>query len=159
MRTIDEWLALYARDHQNPLNKRIHWVCVPVIFYTIIGLLSCVPMPWSGNLPWLNLGWFAVVFSLVFYFRLSLMLALGFLIVGIAVLGANWWLMVQLGTGTYAKLLLAAFVIAWIFQFIGHKAEGQKPAFFEDLQFLLIGPAWVLAYIYDQLGINYKKTL
>ena len=34
-------------------------------------------------------------------------------------------------------------MIAWIGQFIGHKIEGAKPSFFEDLQFLLIGPAWV----------------
>ena len=47
------------------------------------------------------------------------------------------------------------FVIAWIGQFIGHKIEGAKPSFFDDLKFLLIGPAWLIAFIYQKLGIKY----
>ena len=47
------------------------------------------------------------------------------------------------------------FVIAWIGQFIGHKIEGKKPSFIEDLQFLLIGPAWLLSFIYKKIGIKY----
>ena len=46
-------------------------------------------------------------------------------------------------------------MLAWIGQFIGHKIEGEKPSFFEDLQFLLIGPAWLLGAIYQKLGIRY----
>ncbi len=48
--------------------------------------------------------------------------------------------------GQFLPLLttsLAIFVIAWIGQFYGHKVEGKKPSFLKDLQFLLIGPAWV----------------
>lgn len=47
------------------------------------------------------------------------------------------------------------FVLAWIGQFIGHKIEGAKPSFFKDLQFLLMGPAWLLSFLYDRLGIRY----
>ena len=47
------------------------------------------------------------------------------------------------------------FVVAWIGQFIGHKIEGKKPSFFEDLQFLLIGPMWLLADLYRRAGISY----
>ena len=53
------------------------------------------------------------------------------------------------------KTSLIIFVIAWIGQFIGHKIEGKKPSFFEDIQFLLIGPAWLLSFIYNKLGIKY----
>ena len=52
-------------------------------------------------------------------------------------------------------LSLMIFIVAWIGQFIGHKIEGKKPSFFQDLQFLLIGPAWLLSFIYDKLGIKY----
>ena len=52
------------------------------------------------------------------------------------------------------RLSLAIFIVAWIGQFIGHKIEGKKPSFFEDLQFLLIGPAWLLSFIYNKLGIK-----
>ena len=47
------------------------------------------------------------------------------------------------------------FIVSWIGQFIGHKIEGVKPSFFEDIQFLLIGPAWLLSFIYNKFGIKY----
>jgi len=50
---------------------------------------------------------------------------------------------------------LAVFVITWIFQFVGHKIEGKKPSFLKDLQFLLVGPIWLLSFILKKLGIRY----
>jgi uncharacterized membrane protein YGL010W len=47
------------------------------------------------------------------------------------------------------------FVVAWIGQFYGHKVEGKKPSFLKDIQFLLIGPAWLMHFIYRKLGIPY----
>jgi uncharacterized membrane protein YGL010W len=40
-------------------------------------------------------------------------------------------------------------------QFIGHKIEGKKPSFFKDILFLLIGPLWLLSFIYKKVGISY----
>ena len=45
------------------------------------------------------------------------------------------------------------FVLAWVGQFIGHKIEGKKPSFFEDLQFLLVGPVWLLRFVYERMGL------
>jgi uncharacterized membrane protein YGL010W len=59
--------------------------------------------------------------------------------------------------GSLALLSLIIFAVAWVFQFVGHKIEGAKPSFLEDLQFLLIGPAWLLHFIYKKLGIPYQK--
>jgi uncharacterized membrane protein YGL010W len=50
-------------------------------------------------------------------------------------------------------LALFVFVLAWIGQFIGHKIEGKKPSFIKDIQFLLIGPIWLLSDIYNKLKI------
>ena len=52
-------------------------------------------------------------------------------------------------------VLFLIFVIAWIGQFVGHKIEGKRPSFFEDLQFLLIGPAWLLHFVYKKMGVSY----
>jgi uncharacterized membrane protein YGL010W len=49
----------------------------------------------------------------------------------------------------------SVFIITWIFQFIGHTIEGQKPSFLKDLQFLLIGPIWLLGFILKKIGIKY----
>ena len=53
------------------------------------------------------------------------------------------------------SIALTIFVGAWIGQFIGHKLEGKKPSFFNDLQFLMIGPAWLMGFIYRKLNIKY----
>jgi uncharacterized membrane protein YGL010W len=53
------------------------------------------------------------------------------------------------------KVSIVVFVIAWIGQFIGHSIEGKRPSFFKDLQFLLIGPLWLLSFVYRRLGIRY----
>jgi uncharacterized membrane protein YGL010W len=50
---------------------------------------------------------------------------------------------------------IVVFVLAWIGQFIGHMVEGRKPSFFEDLGFLLVGPAWLLSFVYQRAGIRY----
>ena len=63
--------------------------------------------------------------------------------------------MIQAGFGPVWRSALVVFVVAWIGQFIGHKIEGKKPSFLQDLQFLLIGPAWLLGFIYRKLGIRY----
>lgn len=155
MRSIDEWLALYARDHQNPTNKRIHWVCVPLIFFSVLGLLWCIPIR-SAAYPWINAASVLYFFALLFYLRLSFPLFIGFLLSGAAMLFLNGLFYTLLGAEAYLAILAATFVVAWIFQFIGHKLEGQKPAFFEDLQFLLIGPAWILHFLYKKMGIKYN---
>ncbi|MEZ4979259.1 MAG: Mpo1-like protein [Chitinophagales bacterium] len=58
-------------------------------------------------------------------------------------------------SGMLAIVSIAIFVLAWVGQFIGHKIEGAKPSFFEDLQFLLIGPAWLLHFIYKKIGLKF----
>jgi uncharacterized membrane protein YGL010W len=155
MKTIDDWLSLYGRDHQNPTNKMIHWFCVPVIMFTVLGLLWCIPLRIAGN-PWLNVATIFYAFVLVFYFRLSIPLCFGFLLIGGLMLYLNSILYETLGGITYLYILISIFVIAWILQFIGHKIEGQKPSFFEDMQFLLIGPAWLMHFIFKKMGIKYN---
>ena len=58
--------------------------------------------------------------------------------------------------GSHAlHVAVAVFVLAWIGQFIGHAIEGRKPSFFEDVKFLLVGPAWLLHLAYRRAGIRY----
>lgn len=133
MKTVTEWLDEYSESHQNKTNKVIHWLCVPAILFSIIGILA----QFSAMLTALIL-----VLTLVFYARLDLVLAVAMA----ALLFVMAWLIVILpvGVGFYIGL----FVVAWIGQFYGHKVEGKKPSFFKDLQFLLIGPVWCMdAYL------------
>ena len=90
--------------------------------------------------------------AIIFYLRLSISIAVGMLLIAIGMLTSINW--IELFDPTIWRLSLSIFVMAWIGQFIGHKIEGKKPSFFEDLQFLLIGPAWLLSFIYKKIGIR-----
>lgn len=151
MKTADQWLSQYGESHQNPTNKLIHWICIPAIMISLLGLLVSIPMPWS--IPHLNPATLFVAFAIGFYSLLSKRLMLGMAAIGASCYGAALAL-----SGLSIPLWitsLAIFVVAWIFQFVGHKIEGKKPSFFEDLQFLLIGPLWLLSFVYQKLGIRY----
>ena len=142
VRPIDHLIAVYADSHRHPVNELIHCLCVPAIVFTVLGLL------WS----WQPLAAaVAVAASLLYYLRLSPSFALGMAAMSAAML----WLLSLLPQHLIGQLSLAVFVVAWIGQFIGHKIEGKKPSFFDDLRFLLIGPLFVLGILYRRLGIHY----
>ncbi len=155
MKAIDQWFAEYGESHQHPTNKRIHWVCVPLITFSLLAMLWAIPVPAAMAEVSPLLNW-AVLFALVaglFYLRLSLPMFVGMGVVVVLMLAVCYFL--ERAGVTLWPLALAIFVGAWIGQFIGHKIEGKKPSFFKDLLFLLVGPAWLLGFIYRRLGWRY----
>lgn len=142
MRAIDQLLGEYSESHRHPVNKRIHWICVPLILFSTLGIL------WWLH-PYLALGLIALSFA--WYLRLSLSLAGGMLVVTslmaliIWKIPASWLLWGSAGI----------WISAWIVQFIGHEIEGKKPSFFRDILFLLVGPVWLLAALYRRFGLAY----
>ncbi len=156
---MQNWLDAYGESHQNPTNKTIHWWCVPSIFFSIVGLLSLIPLPnfglfGAGWEPYLHVGTLLIIYGVIFYLRLSRSIAIGMLIVSAFILYGVKWVNLNL-EDIRLFVYLGIFVIAWIVQFVGHKIEGKKPSFIDDIKFLLIGPAWLLHFIYRKLGINY----
>ncbi|RFA30768.1 hypothetical protein CAI21_04470 [Alkalilimnicola ehrlichii] len=155
MKTIDQWFDEYGESHKNPTNKLIHWICVPLITFSVIGLLWSVPVPTAMAAISPLLNW-AVIFSILagfFYLRLSVPIFLAMAVMTIAFLAICYAL--AQSSVSLLWLSIAIFVGAWIGQFIGHKIEGKKPSFFKDLQFLLVGPAWLLGFVYRALGLKY----
>jgi len=155
-RPIDIWFNHYSGDHVNATNQRIHVVAVPLILWSVIGLLWCLPAP--GSLfrqgLWAALAMFG---AWMFYYRASRAIGFGMLAIFVTMAWITRWLHDSLGTPGLFKLALGVFVVAWIAQFIGHSKlyEGKKPSFFTDLKYLLIGPAWVLAKAYRKLNIRW----
>jgi uncharacterized membrane protein YGL010W len=158
-RKIDELLAEYGESHQNETNKSIHWICVPLIFFSIVGLLASIPSEMVQNYlgegnPYANWAGVVLVLVIIYYVSLSIPLSIGMMLFGVLCLMlAN--LIVRLNVGPLWMVSLIIFVLAWVGQFFGHKVEGKKPSFFKDVQFLLIGPAWLMHFIYKRLGIPY----
>ncbi len=143
MKTIDQWLSEYAGSHSNPVNKTVHRICVPLIFFTVVAFLYCVPLYTLSSGYQLTLAHAALLFVAGYYFMLSVPLAIGMVIysaICIVLCGG----IQSASHGYLGWIALAIFVTAWIFQFWGHSVEGKKPSFFKDIQFLMIGPAWVM---------------
>jgi len=157
MQSLGQLLLTYGENHQNKTNKLIHWICVPSIMFSLVGLLMSIPLPFQLPKTMLvNWAFLFFVFAWIYYLRLSVVMFCCFIILGILMLWGNFniW-RVSTSNSTMAILSLSIFTVAWIGQFVGHKIEGKKPSFLQDLQFLLIGPAWLLHFIFDRLSIKY----
>ena len=161
-RPVDVYFDKYSESHQNHTNEIIHWICVPAIVFSLFGLIWAIPFPYlellgkyNGYVNWAS---FLIAFAIYYYYKLSPILSYFMLLLmmlfsaGIVSLEkmhntAGWPLMWQ--------VCLGIFVIAWIGQFIGHKIEGKKPSFLDDVKFLLIGPIWLLHFILKKAKIKY----
>ncbi len=152
MRSIQQWLAEYGESHRNETNKTIHWICVPIIFCSIVGFFYGIKFPFYYGGHQLNAAMLLMVLVIIYYFSLSKTLWIGMLLFGLFCLYINH-LVEKAGFLPLWAFSLILFATAWIGQFYGHKVEGKKPSFLKDLQFLMIGPAWLMSFIYRKLGI------
>jgi len=141
MRRVDRLFESYGRYHQDPVNKAIHWICVPLVVWSVLGMLSAAS----------PLAAVAVIAAtILFYLFLSVPLAFGML----AVLAGMAWALTLLGD-RLLTVSLVTFAAAWVGQFVGHAVEGRKPAFVDDLRSFLVAPAWLLGDLYRRLGLRY----
>jgi uncharacterized membrane protein YGL010W len=160
MASLHEWLNTYGTFHQNPKNIFIHEICVPLIMFSVLGLLWIIPIPAHirqsiefYHIGIVNVAVLVFLLALIYYIRLSIVMAIGMGIASIIMLSIL--AVLQYHHHSILIISLIIFVISWIGQFIGHKIEGRKPAFLTDMQFLLIGPAWILSRLYKIIGITY----
>lgn len=148
MKTAQQWFDEYAVSHQNTSNQKIHFICVPVIFFNVVGLLMSIPTHFLKNTfdlfnPFIE-NWAAVILGIIlllFYLRLGFWYFIEmFVFTALSIIG-NYYIGQQINL-LYFSIIV--FILAWIGQFYGHHIEGKKPSFIKDLQFLLIGPLWVI---------------
>lgn len=147
MRTREQYLTEYGRSHVNPLNKVIHMICVPAIFFATGGLGWCVPI---GSLipgippsvaPWINFSTLLAIPIGFFYARLGARTFLtGAIWLALTILAC---IMIQTAGLHLLWISAGVWIAAWVAQFYGHYVEGAKPSFGDDLIFLLIGPLFV----------------
>lgn len=142
MRKFDELLDRYGESHRNTVNKAIHSVCVPLITWSLVAAL------WA----WTPVAAYALIaVATAYYLSLSVTVAVGML----AVSALMVFPLTQIPAPWLPVVAGAVFVAAWAGQFVGHLIEGRKPSFFEDVKFLLVGPAWLLCDLYRRVGIRY----
>ena len=140
-RKIDTLIAHYGKSHMNATNEVIHFIAIPLIMLSIVGLMYALH-------PLVAFAFMAA--SMVYYARLSTIFLVAMLVWSTIL----YWLILMMGDKVWQTSLII-FVGAWIAQFIGHHLEGKKPSFFEDIQYLWVGPLFVLSKLFGKLGIHW----
>ena len=141
MKPIQQWIDEYGESHQNSTNKAIHWVCVPLIMLSLLALIGKIlfifnPIKIFSIASFsIYLNWTTIFLSvcIIFYARLSYTLSVGmFLIAACMIYLID---IISIYDSSVWRLSVSIFIVAWIGQFVGHKIEGKKPSFFEDIQY------------------------
>jgi uncharacterized membrane protein YGL010W len=150
MKTVAENLTRYAAYHRDRRNIATHFAGVPMIVFAIILALATA----SIQVGPLAVTMAAVLCVLVSVYYLALDRIFGITMAAVLFLmsaGASE-ITARLASGATLGLALAIFVVGWALQFLGHKYEGMKPAFFDDVMQLVIGPLFVCAEVFFLLG-------
>lgn len=149
MKTLLDQLSNYADYHRSARNIATHFVGIPLIVLAMFVLLSR-PIWLSGPLP-LSPAVFVTIALVLYYLRLNLGLGLLMgLLYSLGLVFGAW--AAELDDATWLTLGAGSFVIGWVIQFVGHVFEGRKPAFFDDVMGLAIGPLFVVVEALFKLG-------
>ncbi|MEO8389971.1 Mpo1-like protein [Polaromonas sp.] len=140
-RKVDQLLTHYGESHRHPRNELIHFIAIPLIMLSLVGMLFALH-------PYV--AYVFVAASMVYYARLSAVFFMTMAVWSVLFLG----LVFTMGP-LVLPICIGIFVGAWVLQFIGHKIEGKKPSFFEDIQYLWVGPLFVLSKLFARLGIRW----
>ena len=141
IRRVDQLLAHYGQSHRHPVNEVIHFIAIPLIMFSLVGLLFLLH-------PYVAYGFLAA--SMVYYARLSMAFFITMMVGSLLMLA-----LIQRIGPSLLPLCVTVFVGAWVMQFIGHKLEGKKPSFMEDIQYLWVGPLFVLSKLFERLGLRW----
>jgi uncharacterized membrane protein YGL010W len=153
MTEIDSWLDHYARMHDDLTNPAIYWMGVPLVVLGTVGLLWSVPVPdaFLDISPLFNWGTAFLMAAVVYYFIISISLAIGMLPFVVGLAAVQMWL-ARSGLAPVATslgLLAAGIIALWL----GHLRHGVVVPVLRDLQLMMIAPAWMLSVLYRRIGI------
>ncbi len=155
MNETEDWLQRYELNHRDLTRPWIYWASVPMVVVGTVGLLWALPVPpeFHAISPLLNWGSAFLMVAAVYYFIISLSLAIGLLPFVLAVAFIHTWLPQTdySPLRVSAGLLTAGIIGLWL----GHRDERGFSPIFEDLQTVMIGPAWLLSMLYKRVGIPY----
>lgn len=155
MSETHNWLDRYEQNHGELSNPVVYWVAVPMVVVGTVGLLWYLPIPeeFAQISPLLNWGSAFLMATTIYYFIISLSLAIGMLPFVLGLASLQLWLAASeypaLGVST--ALMVAGITGLWL----GRRGAGGLRAVIEDLQLMMIGPAWLLSVIYRRFGIPY----
>ena len=155
MNEIDGWLKHYEDTHQDLTYPAIYWAAVPMVVVGTVGVLWTLPIPdgFFEISPLLNWGSAFLMSAAVYYFIISVSLAIGMLPFVLGVAGIQAWL--EQSDFTPLRVSLGLLVAGIIGLFMGHRNKSSLRPVLQDLQLMMIGPAWLLSVLYRRIGIPF----
>jgi uncharacterized membrane protein YGL010W len=149
----DRWLTDYGDSHTDIRNPGIYWLSVPILVLGTVGILWSLPVPeaFARISPVLNWGSVFLVAAVVYYFIISIPLAIGMLPFVAGIAAVQLWL--EDTSWSLIGISSVMFVISVAGLYLGHYKNGGFRAVFSDIHHMMIGPAWLLANLYRRLGI------
>jgi uncharacterized membrane protein YGL010W len=155
MTGIDSWLDRYEANHHGLRNPVVYWAAVPMLVLGTVGLFWALPVPlqFFEISPLLNWGSAFLMATAIYYFIISLSLAIGMLPFLLGLAAFQLWLGQSLypPLGVSLGLLAAAIVGLWL----GRRGPGSFRAMLQDFQLMMIGPVWLLSLVYRRFGVPF----
>jgi len=153
MKSLPEQMAVYAAYHRNEANKGIHFVFVPLIVWSAMGLLGLIPGVLVAGID-ITVALVATLALLAYYLRLDLPLGIAMVVLFTVLLVTALELDTRLG-GLALPVFAAVFALSWIAQIVGHHYfEGRKPALVDNLWQVFVAPIFVVAEWAFALGLR-----
>jgi uncharacterized membrane protein YGL010W len=150
MKSIEVNLTQYAAYHRDRRNIATHFVGVPMIVFAVV--LALATMSIHAASVAVTVAALVCLAASIYYLRQDLVLGVALALALFLMCAASSEIIARLSTDAVLGLALGVFVVGWALQFLGHKFEGMKPAFFDDLMQLLIGPLFVCAEAFFIFG-------
>lgn len=153
MSETDQWLSDYGDSHSDIANPGIYWLSVPILVLATVGMLWSLPVPaeFASISPVLNWGSAFLMVAVVYYFIISISLAIGMLPFVAGVVTLQVWVIDS--PWSLAWVSSGVFLLSLAGLYLGHYGRGGIKAVFRDIQLMMIAPAWLLANLYRRLGI------
>ena len=153
MSDTDRWLSDYGDSHSDIRNPGIYWLSVPLLVLGTVGILWSLPIPgeFARISPVLNWGSVFLMAAVVYYFIISIPLAIGMLPFVVGITGVQLWL--EESSWSLLGISSGVLAISVAGLYLGHYKKGGFRAVLRDIQLMMIGPAWLLANLYRRLGI------
>ena len=155
MTETDGWLKHYEATHSDVTYPAVYWAAVPMVVLGTVGILWTLPIPdeFFAISPLLNWGTAFLMATTVYYFIISVSLAIGMLPFIVAVAGVQSWL--AQSQFSPLQVSLALLVAGIIGLWMGHRNQNSLRPVLQDLQLMMIGPAWLLSVLYRRIGIPF----
>jgi uncharacterized membrane protein YGL010W len=149
MRSLEQQITQYAAYHRDRRNISTHFVGVPLIVFSVV--LALIPWVLGG----VNVALIALGLASLYYLILDRGLGTAMLLFLFVCYLIAIYVNARIGhAGTVTGLAALLFVTGWVIQFVGHRYEGMKPAFTDDLVGLVIGPLFIMTEVFFMLGLK-----